>query len=212
MVQQWLHVRAASFRLSVDGIACCDCIMCYIAQSHFPSWVAGHMKSVPYLREDQKLWESDGQQEKMRANARQEQETDNDNRGESVWVYPPLSVSAFVIITSRLLRLVPLQRYIDHRRASLCPHGGGQGNQKGNAFLWRKQRKACQHFAFSCIPVCCAVALSVQRRSFTSAAGAGTNLALIHIYLCYWKCISVCERGGGGDLVPSTHSAACLSS
>lgn len=41
--------------LSLDGIACCDCVMCFIAQPQIPSGEACQIKSVHYLKEDQKL-------------------------------------------------------------------------------------------------------------------------------------------------------------
>lgn len=41
--------------LSVDGIACCDCIMCFIAQPRIPSGVACKIISVHYLKEEQQL-------------------------------------------------------------------------------------------------------------------------------------------------------------
>ncbi len=216
--------------LSVDGIACCDCIMSFIAQPWIPSGVACQIKSVHCMTADQKLWESDGIQKGRRGQIAREgvrqcktlQEREGRKRKVvmmgKVAGLPPISYSLYH-------HIVPPSSHVaaEIHRSSPCislPSWRGQGNQKGNGFLWRKQRKACQHSCCSCTLVRRAVVLSVQCRSFTSAAAAaagagagaeaGANLEqCASICVLLWVCVCAC---GGGGLVPPTHSAACFSS
>lgn len=142
--------------LSVDGITRCDCIMCFTAQPQIPSGGACQIKSVRYLNlSSKKIKNYESQMaggRETRADSKRRCETIHfrtKRAGKGKWWwgkcldYPPPSVTAFVIITSCLLHLMSLPRYV--RSSSPCislPSWRGQGNQKANGFLWRKQRKA----------------------------------------------------------------------
>lgn len=104
-------------------------------------------------------------------------------------------------------RISPLSSHVtaEIHRSSTCiplPSWRGQGNQKGNEFLWRKRRKACQRSR--CLRR--AVVLSARCRSFTSAAAAGANLKWTCICGSLWVHVSLRVEDGGLALL--THSAA----
>lgn len=101
-------------------------------------------------------------------------------------LHPPLSVTAS-IATSCLLRLLSPQRYIDHHHASPHPHGGGRVIKKALISLTQAEKNlSTLLLLLLLIPMCRAVVLLVQCRSFTSAAGA--TLASV----CSWRRKRVC--------------------
>lgn len=71
--------------------------------------------------------------------------------GESGWILTLLrQLQPFIIATSRLLRPVSLQRYIDHRHASRCPHGGGRVIKKAMDFSDASGEKPVNTRALCC--------------------------------------------------------------
>lgn len=100
-----------------------------------------------------------------------EQEKESDDDGKSGWI----NLRQLQPLSSHRAspHLVSLQRYIDHHHASPCPHGGGRVIKKAMDFS--DASRACQHSCCSCTLVRRAVVLSVQCRSFTSAAAAGAE-------------------------------------
>lgn len=118
----------------------------------------------------------------------------------SGWILTLLrQLQPFISATSRLLRPVSPQRYIDHRHASRCPRGGGRVIKKAMDFSDASGEKPVNTPAVSRTLARCAVVLSVQCRSFfTSAARAGANLALMCVYPCLTvsACACVCVEEG----------------
>ena len=101
-------------------------------------------------------------------------------------------------------------------RSSPCislPSWRGQGDQKGNGFLWRKRRKACQHSrCFAHTRTLCCSSLSAMQEFFYKRGKSGSKPGFnVCLSVSYSKRMCVCVCGGGG-LVPPTRSAACLSS